>query len=112
MLSFLGFEILIVAMLHPGRYSSMSHRTVACSSLADFPYDRARLGNSLSRLRPRCADRGVLLDVMIELHSNGGGVPAVVVLKRTRETNAALHLNAIRAVGQIIVFLLATSTQF
>jgi hypothetical protein len=81
MLSFLGFEILIVAMLHPGRYSSMSHLTVACSSLADVPYDRARLGSSLSRLRPRCADRSALLDVMIGLHSNGSDVPAVGVLR-------------------------------
>jgi hypothetical protein len=113
MLSFLGFEILIVAMLHPGRNSSMSHWIVACSSLANVPYDRARLGSSLAQLRPRCADRGVLLNVMIGLRSNGSGVPAVDVLRRACETfNAALHLSATRAVGQTIIFLLAaTSTQ-
>ena len=110
MLSFLGFEIVIVAMLHPGRYSSMSHLTVACSSLVDVPYDRARLGSSLAWIRPRRADRGVLFDVLIVLQSNGNDVSAVSVLRRKCEAlNGALHLNATRAVGQTIVFLLAAT---
>lgn len=114
MLSFLGFEILIVATLHPGRCSSMLHLTVACSSLADVPYDRARLGGSLPWLGPRCADRGEMLIVLIILQSNGSGVVfAADVLRPKRETfNAALHLNAVRAVGQSAILMLAAkSTQ-
>lgn len=108
MLSFLGFEIVIVATLHPGRYSLMSHLTVACSSLANVSYGRARLGSSLPWLEPRRADQGVLFDVSIVLQSNGSGVSAVDVPKRKCETfNGALHLNAIRAVGQTIISLLA-----
>ena len=104
MLSFLGFEILIVATLHPGRYSSMSHLTVACSSLANVPYDRARLGGALPWLELRCADQGELLIVLIALQSNGGVVSVVDVPRRNCEPfNAALHLNAVRAVGQTII---------
>jgi len=113
MLSFLGFEILIVATLHPGRCSSMLHLTVACSYLANVPYDRARLDGSLAWLGPRSADRGELLGVLIVLQNNGIGVSAVDVLKRKCETfNAALHLNAVRAVGQSAILMLAAkSTQ-
>lgn len=116
MLSFLGFEILIVAAVHPGRYSSMLHFTVACSSLANVPYDRARLGSNLPRLETRRAGRGelLMLIVLIVLQSNGSGVSVTVVLSRRCETsNAALHLKAIRAVGQTMIFKLAeTRTEF
>lgn len=113
MLSFLGFDILIVAMLHPGRYSSMSHLTVACSSLANVPYDRARLGGSLVWLEPRRADQGELLDVLIVLQSNGSVVSVVDVLRRKCEaSNAALRINDVRAVSQTIISLLTVeSTQ-
>jgi hypothetical protein len=105
MLSFLGFEIVIVATLHPGRYSSMSHLTVACSSLANAPYDRARLGSSFPCLEPRRADRCVLLDVLIVLQSNRIGVCVIDVLRRNCEPfNGTLHLNATPTVGQTIVF--------
>jgi hypothetical protein len=98
-------------MLHPGRYSSMSQLTVACSSLANVPYDRARLGSSLPWLEPRRADRGVLFDVLNVLQSNGNDVSAIAVLRRKCETlNGALHLNASRTMGRTAIFLLQTTS--
>jgi hypothetical protein len=98
----------IVATVHPGRYSSMLHFTVACSSLANVPYDRTRLGSNLPRLEPRRAGRGELFIVSIVLQSNGSGASAIDVLRRRCETfDAAFHLIAIRAVGQTITFMLA-----
>jgi len=110
MLSFLGFDIVIVATLWPSRCSLMLHLIAACSSLAIVPYDRARLGSSLPWLELRCADWSVLQDLWGELRSNGSETTdsTVCVLKRTvflvnKVLDPGLHLNVVRAVGQPII---------